>query len=88
MSYGINITGPASGVSGEQLKQLIAKAENLEAQKAELAEHIRETMAEAKAQGFDVRIIRQIMRMRKMKKEDLAEQEELLSLYLSALGEG
>ncbi len=75
------------GVSGAELRQFIERIENLEQEKAELGEQIRDTMSEAKAQGFDVKILRQLIRMRKMKKEDLAEQEELLELYRRALGE-
>jgi uncharacterized protein (UPF0335 family) len=47
---------------------------------------IREVFSEAKSMGFEVKIMRQLIRMRKMKKEDLAEQEELLDLYRHALG--
>lgn len=75
------------GVSGAQLRQFVERIENLEIEKAELAEQIRDTMAEAKAEGFDVKILRQLIRMRKMKKEELEEQEELLELYRRALGE-
>ncbi len=75
------------GVSGDQLRQFIERIENLEQEKAELAEQIRDAMAEAKAEGFDVKTLRQLLRIRKMKKEDLAEQEELLELYRRALGE-
>lgn len=75
------------GVSGAELRQYIERIENLEIEKAELAEQIRDVCAEAKAEGFDIKIMRQIIRMRKMKKEELAEQEELLELYRRALGE-
>ena len=75
------------GVSGAQLRQFIERIENLEQEKAELAEQIRDSMAEAKGEGFDVKTLRQLIRIRKMKKEDLAEQEELLDLYRRALGE-
>ncbi len=75
------------GVSGAQLRQFIDRVENLEQEKAELGEQIRDVMAEAKAEGFDTKVLRQLMRMRKMKKEELAEQEELLDLYRRALGE-
>jgi uncharacterized protein (UPF0335 family) len=75
------------GVSGAQLRQFIDRVENLEQEKAELSEQIRDVMAEAKAEGFDTKVLRQLMRMRKMKKEELAEQEELLDLYRRALGE-
>lgn len=75
------------GVSGAQLRQFIDRIETLEEEKAELGEQIRDVMAEAKAEGFDVKVMRQLIRMRKMKKEELAEQEELLDLYRRALGE-
>ena len=60
------------GVSGAQLRQFIDRVENLEQEKAELSEQIRDVMAEAKAEGFDTKVLRQLMRMRKMKKEELA----------------
>lgn len=75
------------GISGSELRQYITRAENLEEQKAEISEQIRDIMAEAKGNGYDVKIMRQLMRIRKMKKEDVAEQEELLDLYKRALGE-
>ena len=75
------------GISGAELRQYIERIEKLEQEKAELAEQVRDSCAEAKAEGFDIKIIRQLIRRRKMKKEDLAEQEELLELYRRALGE-
>lgn len=74
------------GVSGAELRQFIEKVERLEEEKAELAESIRDIFAEAKAQGFDVKTMRQVLKLRRMKKEELAEQEELLDLYMHALG--
>eukprot|EP01035_Chromulina_nebulosa_P029219 gene29219-38706_t len=77
------------GVSGAHLRQFIERIENLEHEKAELAEQIRDAMAEAKAEGFDVKTLRQLIRIRKMKKEELAEQEEFLiemALVLSIIG--
>lgn len=75
------------GISREQLRQFIEKLENLEQEKAQLSEVIREVLSEAKNEGFDPKIMRQILRMRKMKKNELAEQEELLELYRQALGD-
>ena len=74
------------GISGDELRQFITRAENLEEEKAKLSEQIRDVMAEAKGSGFDIKIMRQIMRLRKMRKEEVAEQEELLDLYKRALG--
>jgi uncharacterized protein (UPF0335 family) len=75
------------GISAGQLKSFMEKIENLEQDKAELLETIRDVFAEAKAEGFDVKVMRQLLKMRRMKKEELAEQEELLDLYRQALGE-
>lgn len=73
-------------VSTGQLRQYIEKVERLEEEKAELMDAIREVFAEAKGNGFDIKIMKQVLKMRKMKQEELMEQEELLTLYLQALG--
>lgn len=75
-----------ASVSAQELKQFIEKIERLEDEKAEIQNQIKEILAESKAQGFDTRIMRQIIRMRKMKKEDLIEQQELIDIYTQALG--
>ncbi|MEI8295277.1 MAG: DUF2312 domain-containing protein [Alphaproteobacteria bacterium] len=74
------------GVSVQQLRSFIERVERLEDEKAELAEQIREVLAEAKGEGFDTKVMRQVIRMRRMKREELAEQEALLDLYRQALG--
>lgn len=74
------------GISGNQLRLFIEKVERLEEEKNELMENIREVFAEAKSVGFDTKIMKQILKLRKMKNEDRAEQEELLDLYKAALG--
>jgi len=74
------------GVSAQQLKQIIEKIERLEEQKAEIAENIKEVFGQAKAEGFDLKTLRQVLKLRKMKPEDMSEQEQLLELYLNALG--
>ena len=76
------------GVTGEQLRSLIERIERLEEEKAALAEDIREVYAEAKGNGFDVKIMRQIVRLRKMDTDDRSELEALLDLYKQALGMG
>jgi uncharacterized protein (UPF0335 family) len=73
-------------VSSGQLRQFIEKLERLEEENTELMDAIREVFAEAKGNGFDVKIMKQVLKMRKMKQEELMEQEELLTLYLQALG--
>jgi uncharacterized protein (UPF0335 family) len=72
-------------VSLEKLEQFVERLEHLDEQKAGIMEDISNTMAEAKGEGFDVKILRQVLRVRKMKPEERNEQEELLHLYLSAL---
>ncbi|MCX7344020.1 MAG: DUF2312 domain-containing protein [Proteobacteria bacterium] len=75
-----------SSVSAAELRQFIEKVERLEDEKAELQNQIKEVLGEAKSQGFDTKIMRQVIRMRKMKKEELIEQQELLDMYTHALG--
>jgi len=74
-----------AGVSGAQLRQFIEQVEYLEEQKAALASDTREVFAEAKSAGFDVKVIRQILKMRKMDQDELRELEEVLDVYLQAL---
>ncbi|MBP6014284.1 MAG: DUF2312 domain-containing protein [Alphaproteobacteria bacterium] len=70
----------------DQLKSLVERVERLEEEKAALAGDIREVYAEAKGQGFDVKIMRQVIRIRKMDSNERDEQDALLDLYMSALG--
>lgn len=73
------------GIAGERLKSFIDRIERLEEEKATLAADIREVYGEAKSVGFDVKIVRQIIRIRKMDQSDRQEQEELLNVYMRAL---
>ncbi|MBP7190491.1 MAG: DUF2312 domain-containing protein [Rickettsiaceae bacterium] len=73
-------------ITREQLEQYISRIERLEEDKAAIAEDIREVIAEAKGNGFDVKTIRQILKIRKLDKDDLAQQEAMLELYRSVLG--
>jgi uncharacterized protein (UPF0335 family) len=74
------------GIAGERLKSFIERIERLEEEKAGLSADIKEVFAEAKGTGFDVKIIRQILKIRKMDTQDRREQEDLLTLYMQALG--
>jgi uncharacterized protein (UPF0335 family) len=82
--------GPAdpatSDSSAARLKSFIERIERLEEEKAGIAEDIKEVYAEAKGTGFEVKIMRQIIRLRKMESDARREQEELLDLYMRALG--
>ena len=76
----------AQGIAADRLKQIVEKVERLEDERREIAEQIKDVLAEAKSDGFDVRILRQLLRLRRMKPHDRSEQEELLELYKAALG--
>ena len=74
------------GIAGEQLKSLIERIERLEEEKRALSGDIKEVYAEAKGTGFEPKIMRQIIKLRKMDKEEVDEEESLLDLYKRALG--
>jgi uncharacterized protein (UPF0335 family) len=74
------------GVAGEQLKSFIERIERLEEEKRALSGDIKEVYAEAKGTGFEPKIMRQIIKIRKMDKEEVDEEESLLDLYKRALG--
>jgi uncharacterized protein (UPF0335 family) len=74
------------GVSSAQLRSFVERIERLEEEKAAVSEQIREVFAEAKGTGFDVKTIRQVLKIRKLETQERMEQEELLDLYLTALG--
>ena len=74
------------GIAAERLRSFIERIERLEEEKAALAGDIREVYAEAKATGFDVRTIRQVVRLRKLDRDARHEQEHLLDLYKRAVG--
>lgn len=76
----------AGGISGGQLRSLIERIERLEEERGAIANDIREVYAEGKAAGFDLKIMRQLVRLRKMEKADRDEQGTLLDLYMHAIG--
>ncbi len=73
------------GIAAEQLQQIVMRIERLEEEKKGIADDIKEVYAEAKSNGFDVKILRQVIRLRKMDKAALQEQDALLELYRDAL---
>jgi uncharacterized protein (UPF0335 family) len=75
-----------SGFAKEHLKSFIERVERLEEERTALTADIREVYSEAKGTGFDTKIMRQVVRLRKMETADRQEQEAMLDLYLSALG--
>lgn len=76
----------STGVSAQDLKSYIERVERLEDEKNDISEAIKEVFAEAKSSGFEPKIMKQIIKIRKMDKDDLDEQEYLLETYKSALG--
>ncbi len=74
------------GVAAEQLQSIVVRIERLEEDKANLAADISQVFSEAKGAGFDVKVLRHVLRLRKMEESDYKEQEEILDLYKRALG--
>lgn len=74
------------GIAAERLKQFIERIERLEEEKKALSDDVKDVYAEAKAVGFDPKVMRQVVKLRKLDKDDRQEQEALLETYLHALG--
>ena len=73
-------------VTGEELRQFVERFERLEIEKKDISDQQREVMVEAKSRGYDTRIMRKIVSLRKRDLEDIAEEEAILSMYKTALG--
>lgn len=80
------MTDVTGEISSERLSSFIKRIEKLEEDKAAIQDDLKDVYAEAKGTGFDTKVIRQIVRLRKVKAEERREQEELLDLYMAALG--
>jgi uncharacterized protein (UPF0335 family) len=78
--------GHNSGFAKDQLNTFLQRIERLEEEKSALGEDIKEVFAEAKGTGFDTKIMRQVIRLRKLDKADFQEQQAILDLYLTAAG--
>ena len=76
-----------SGTAQGQLKSIIERIERLEEDKSNVAADLKEVYAEAKGNGFDTKILRKVVRYRKQDRAKVQEEEALLDLYLSAIGE-
>lgn len=73
-------------VAQDQLRAFVERIERMEEEKKAISEDIKEIYAEAKGNGFDVKVLRQVVRIRKQNHEERMEQEALLDLYMAALG--
>lgn len=74
------------GIAAEQLRSFVERIERLEEEKKALADDIRDLFAQAKASGFDLKVLRQLLRLRKLDQAERQEQETLLDIYRRALG--
>ncbi|MFT4791869.1 MAG: hypothetical protein ACJAVR_000749 [Paracoccaceae bacterium] len=83
-----DVTDDASNatVHASQLRSIIERIERLEEEKKEVAEQIKEVYGEAKGNGFDTKILRKVISLRKKSSDERSEEEAMLDLYLQALG--
>ena len=80
------ITEATYRVTADELRQFIERFERLELEKREIADQQKEVMAEAKGRGYDTKVMRKIITLRKRNKNDIAEEEAVLEMYKEALG--
>ena len=73
-------------VESEKLKQIISKIEHIEEERQEISDQLKDTYNEAKALGFDVKIIKHVLKLKQKDKDILAEEDSLIDLYRGALG--
>ena len=74
------------GVAGEQLRSIIERIERLEEEKQSIADDIKDVYAEAKGNGFDTKVLRQVVKLRKMDANERAEMDSILDVYMHSLG--
>lgn len=79
--------GGSNGIDGGHLRSFIERIERMEVEKAAIAEDIREIYSEAKGTGFDAKILRKIVAIRKMDADKRREEAEMVDVYMSALGD-
>ncbi len=82
----ITETVDSHAVAAGELRQFIETYEQLEAEKKDIADRQKEVMAEAKARGYDTRVMRKVIALRKRKPDEIAEEEAVLEMYKAALG--
>lgn len=73
-------------VTADELRQFIERAEQLAAEKKDIAEQEKELFAEAKGRGYDTKVMRKVIALRKRKPDEIAEEEAVLEMYKAALG--
>ena len=75
------VTEQSYRVTADELRQFIERLERLDSEKKDIADQQKEVMAEAKGRGYDTKVMRKVIAMRKRDKEDLAEEEAILDMY-------
>ena len=75
-----------SNVAGAEIRQFIERYEHLEAEKKDITDGMKEVMAEAKGRGYDTKVLRKVIALRKRDADDIAEEEAVLEMYKAALG--
>lgn len=81
-------TSDSYGVAAGELRQFIERFERLDAEKRDAADAQKEIMAEARARGYDTKVMRKVIALRKREPDDIAEEEAILDMYRAALGMG
>ena len=76
----------AYNVTADELRQFVEQFEHLEAEKKDIAEQQKDIMSEAKARGYDTKVIRKVIALRKRKPDEIAEEEAIMEMYKAALG--
>ena len=76
----------AYGIASDELRQFIEQYEQLDAEKKDVAERQKELMAEAKARGYDTKVMRKVIAIRKRDRDSIVEENAILGIYLPALG--
>ena len=81
-----SVTDTTYRVTADELRQFIERIERLDAEKNDIADQQKEVMAEAKGRGYDTKVMRKVIALRKRDKDDIAEEEAVLEMYKEALG--
>ncbi|MBE9635755.1 DUF2312 domain-containing protein [Salipiger pacificus] len=82
----VEVKNGTYGRAAGELKQIVERFERLEIEKKEVADQQKEVMAEAKGRGYDTKVLRKVIALRKRDKDDIAEEEAVLEMYKAALG--
>lgn len=76
----------AYSVTAAELRQFVERAERLIAERTDLGEHLKEVFAEARARGYDVKVLKKLIALRKRDRDEVSEEAAILEMYLAALG--